>query len=779
MSSAPANSSSAFQLAPSWRRAVVGGTLATLALLLVFTVSTELAPRAEPSDLLDTWVYTLAMTGSAGIALARSLLVREERLAWALVGAGLATYAAGDWIYVLVVQNLEPEPYPSIAEPFYLAFYALTTVGVVALMRRELPGATASVWLDGVVAGLGVAALTSALTFDPILRTAGEGALTEVVVNLSYPLFDLVVLGLAIGAMAVQRWKVTRRWLALVAGLAVFSLGDTVYVFESATGGYQAGGALDITWPVGALAIALAAWTRPPRRLLVREDGPAVLLAPVLIALAATGLLVAQHFRPLSFVALVLAAATVTAALARIALTVHEVEALALTREQANTDVLTGLANRRRLFKALERGLERAQPTSSALILVDLDRFKEINDALGHPAGDAILQGVAQRLAGVLRPDDVLARLGGDEFAAVLADADARGAHAVARRLFDSLAEPILHAGVSLHVDASVGVALASEDVREAEEMLRRADVALYRAKRGRLRVATYDVEDDRVGRVRLGTVEEARSALDGGDMTCVFAPQLALGDGRVRAVGALARWDHPVRGRIAPGAFLPLLEQAGMTPALTRRVLDLALEARRAWTGAAGAPRVAVNLSMADLFDGELARLIAAALERHGLAGTALELEVTEQMIMADPDRRGALLSAIREQGVTVALDDFGTDHSSMARLQAVPLDVLKLAPSLVARSTGGDRSAALVRSTADLAHALGLVVVAKGVEDAATLDALEALGCDAVQGFHLARPMEQQAIAPFLAAHELVGDRGERPGRAGPPGASRVTRA
>ncbi len=468
-----------------------------VAVMLTFDVATVRAPRADPVDLWDTWVYGTVMTGAAAVAILRAVREASERVLWATLGAALALYAVGDWIYVLHVQDLVPEPYPSIADAVWIAFYAVAALAVVGLVRAEITSVPVSVWLDGLVVGLGTATVAAALFFDTVAGVASGGSPLETATSLAYPLADLVLLSLAAAAMAVQRWRVGPRWLLLGTGLLVFSGGDAIYVYLAATDGYDAGGWFDVSWPTGAVLMALAALTRPPAPSTERRTSAAVVVVPIALSVLALGVLVAQQQLQISGLSLVLAALTVLATLARVAITVGEVRTLATTRAQASTDELTGLANRRQFFSVLQR-LSTRRSANVAVAVVDLDRFKEVNDSLGHDAGDTLLRAVAERLRTALGSRALVARLGGDEFAIAL-DAEA-GADAVLERLRAALHEvcqPVSVGTLRLRPSASAGVALAQNRPGDVDALVRRADSALYRAKHTRGRVELAGAQDE------------------------------------------------------------------------------------------------------------------------------------------------------------------------------------------------------------------------------------------------------------------------------------------
>jgi diguanylate cyclase (GGDEF)-like protein len=425
-------------------------------------------------------------------------------------------------------------------------------------------------------------------------------------------------------------------------------------------------------------------------------------------------------------------------------------------RHQALHDALTGLPNRTLLHRNAERALR--ADGESAMLLIDLDRFKEVNDTLGHDHGDLLLVEVAARLRRAVRRGDTLARLGGDEFAVLLDGLPHRGAAVeLAARLQDALRSPFALRGVSIELEASVGVALYPSHGTTVGTLLQRADVAMYEAKRGRHGIATYTAERDPYSADRLGLVAELRRAIAEGELVLHYQPKVALDSGRVVGMEALVRWQHPTRGLLAPDQFVPLAERTGAIADLTRWVVDAALAEHRAWRAAGIDLPVAVNLAAANIVDVALPDAIAALLARHGVGGDRLECEISEHTVMADPLRASEVLDRLRALGVRLSLDDFGTGHSSLAYLKRLPLDEVKIDRSFVSGMTADENDMVIVRSTIDLARNLGLSVVAEGVESEDTLAELASLRCDTAQGFHLSRPLPADALADWLQAESV----------------------
>ncbi len=431
------------------------------------------------------------------------------------------------------------------------------------------------------------------------------------------------------------------------------------------------------------------------------------------------------------------------------------VQAEEALRHQALHDGLTGLPNRTLLRDRLEQALRATQRDTVplALFLLDLDRFKEVNDTLGHDAGDALLQEVSRRVLRVLRAVDTVARLGGDEFAVALPQTEEGGALHVAQSLLAVVGEPIVLAEQRVTIGVSIGVALAPQHGQDATTLLRHADVAMYAAKHGGGGVALYVPTQDQHSPRRLALLSALRQALSHNELRLHYQPLVDLGRGVVTGVEALVRWQHPERGLLLPEHFVPLAEQSGLITALTRWVLDQALRDCRQWQEQGHDLSVAVNLSMANVHEESLPDTISALLAAHGVPAERLQVELTETALMRDPAQATRVLRRLAALGVRIAIDDFGTGYSSLSYLRRLPLTAIKLNRSFVTGMGQEAADATIVASTIGLGHSLGLSFVAEGVEDAASWQQLAALGCDAVQGYYCSRPLPADALGRWLA--------------------------
>jgi diguanylate cyclase (GGDEF)-like protein len=432
---------------------------------------------------------------------------------------------------------------------------------------------------------------------------------------------------------------------------------------------------------------------------------------------------------------------------------------ISLQREhQAHHDELTGLCNRKLLVRKTADALAEASRSGGTVgfLLLDLDRFKEVNDTLGHPAGDRLLRMVAHRLRHSVRPGDVVARLGGDEFAVLLPPVrEVSAAREVAARLRVAIAEPIRLEGMSIEIEASVGLALFPDDATGFEQLLQRADVAMYLAKERRSGVERYVADSDRNSPARLTLLSDLRRGMDRGELELQFQPKVYLGDQRVAGMEALVRWRHPVRGIIAPGEFIPLVEQSYLMRDLTRHVVNMALaQASRWWQD--GLPvQVSLNVGARDLLDTGLADTVSGGLAASGLPPEAILLEINERLLRSEPSHAAAAAESLAALGVALSLDDFGTGHSSLVWLRQLPVTEVKIDSSFVGRMLASAEDKVVVGSIVDLVRALGIRSVAEGVESDEVATALRAMGCDAAQGWHFSKPLSPAQATTWLARH------------------------
>jgi diguanylate cyclase (GGDEF)-like protein len=423
-------------------------------------------------------------------------------------------------------------------------------------------------------------------------------------------------------------------------------------------------------------------------------------------------------------------------------------------RRLAYWDRLTGLPNRVQFRDAVLAAVQAEADQSLAVIMLDLDRFKHVNDVLGYASGDRLLQGVAERLRSVVRDGDTIARLSGDEFALLLPQADASLAHDVAARITAAFERPLQLDDHTIDLSAGLGIALWPAHGPDGDTLLSRAEVAMYAAKRRTAGAQVYDASLDSASAQNLSLLTELRIAVEENQLRLFLQPKVDVASGALCGAEALVRWQHPTRGLVPPMDFIPFAEQTGFIRQLTLWMFAEVARRQSALT-AMGVARVAINLSTRDLLDTELPDKLDALLLRHRATASRLCLEITESAIMDDPERAEATLQRLAERGFKLSIDDFGTGYSSLAYLKRLPVHELKIDKSFVMAMERDASDAKIVRSTVDLAHALGLSVVAEGVENASILQQLRTLGCDEAQGYHFAKPLAFDAFGAWVAAH------------------------
>jgi len=466
------------RLLPENRRAAGALVLITAALVAcVLEFTLHVSPSVQHFAVY--WLYNGLVLAAGLVCVGRGLSSTRERAAWILIGAAVLSWGVGNTVWTFAYVGLPSPPYPSLADPFWLAVYPPVYVALLLLLHSRAGRIRPSVWLDGVIAGVAVAAVGTAVVFQEVLN-ATSGSRAAIATNLSYPLADLTMIALVVWVLAVSGWTVGRAWGLIAAGLLVFSISDCLYLFQTANGSYLAGGATDLGWVGGCVLLAWAAWQPAGRRVRARLEGRSMLVAPIVFGLLALAVLVYDHFRPVNPLSLVLATAAILAVLARLALTFAEnMQMLAGSRREARTDVLTGLGNRRKLLDDLGKSLE--EETASVLALFDLNGFKQYNDFFGHPAGDALLARLGDRLGEALVGRGSAYRMGGDEFCVLFA-ADAVGAVVV-----EVAAEALSDHGEGFAITAARGSVLIPAEAPTPADALRLADQRMYADKnRGR-----------------------------------------------------------------------------------------------------------------------------------------------------------------------------------------------------------------------------------------------------------------------------------------------------
>ena len=707
---------------------------------------------------VDGWLGLLTVWVPAGVGWLAAYRVGLQRPEVLLAAAALSSFAAGDTYFVLISLDGQSLPFPSLADVGYLLGYALLLTTLAVMVRRHARDLVASVWLDCAVGSLGAGAVL-AVVMRPILDSAEAGVSPlAAAFAVASPVFDLVLVAAIAGIAALRGVHMGSRWGLLASGLLVFAAADVIYGLQATAETYVLGTPLDAGWAIGYALMAMwvdgATQGRRIATRVVRRPSRATALAVSSVAtVAGLSVLVLSSQVPVSTLALGLATVALLAAALRAQLATRLLERMAEQRlVAAATDELTGLPNRRALYAEGQNRLAYPAGRRQALLMLDLDRFKEVNDSLGHRAGDLLLIQMGARLQKTLRGDDLLARLGGDEFAVLLDDAGHDEAVHAAARLSAAVGEPLVVEEMPLSIGVSIGIALFPDDGPDLSVLLRKADIAMYKAKTSQLGHHVYSTADDADAAAILQTVNELRNALTTDQFVLHYQPKVDLVTGEVNGVEALVRWNHPTRGLLYPGAFLNPVEDSGLMPSLTRVVLAQALDQVADWHRNGHPLTVAVNISASSLVDDDLPGQVASMLAARGVLPSSLQLEITEGFLMVNRDLAHVILTSLRNIGVRISVDDFGTGYSSLAYLRDLPIDEIKLDNSFVIPMTLDPRTAGLVSSTIKLAHSLGLLIVAEGVETAGTYNELTRMGCDQAQGYFMSRPVPAAELTHWL---------------------------
>lgn len=723
----------------------------------------------------DGWVYWPASALPLVLLLWRAVVDRTDRLAWLLIGGGVLATGIADLIYQVHDVHLEEFGFPTASDVFYLLAYPLWAAGIVVMAFTHSRRVSRAATLDGFVVGLSVAALAVIRWFAAIYEQSGSAA--DVTAGISFAVLDVVLIVVAVAALALQRFRPAPALLVIAVAAGAFGLGDLIYLNRLTDAGYVGGTWIDGLWSVGTLLFGLAAWLPTDRRggPIAPDATEAHTLGPVagVAAVGSLAIVVAGLVGGVPHTIPGLAAAMAVVALAlvllRVLWTVRELAAVNESYRQARTDDLTGLGNRRAFMEDVDRMLD-AAPSSLSVVMVDLNGFKEVNDSLGHPAGDRLLTIVGERLRVAVPPGLALARLGGDEFGLV-APTPLEGGVDVAKRMLAALDGPVELEGLSVRVSASIGVAggspRAESGAMSRQEVIRMADVAMYDAKRQGIGFSCYSEAIDPHGRERILLIDDLCRAIEDRSFHLHLQPVVSLERDELVAVEALIRWEHPERGPLAPEAFIPLAERSGLVPRITRVVLEQAARHLATLRAAGLDVGISVNISALDLVDEDLPGFIESTFDQAGAPLDRLTLEITETAVASDPGRSLRTLQALRARGVRISIDDFGVGYSSLNQLLQLPVDELKLDRSFIIPIERDRRAQAIVRSTVELGRTLGLTVVAEGVETDLALTFVRSRGVHRAQGFHLAPPMAVDELVAFATdpANPLAGRSG--PGR------------
>jgi diguanylate cyclase (GGDEF)-like protein len=682
---------------------------------------------------------------------------RPRHQVWALVGLGAALMAAGELAWIADAAGLGGG---SLADPLFLLGYVPLCAAMAGAGRSQ--GAGIGPAIDAAILSVAAAAIMWFLVVGPAL-TRTDLSLPDAAVTVAYPLADLLVLGFLL-RVVLDRPRATPSLGLFAVGVTTFLVADIAYSVLAARDAYTSG-VVDLGWIAGYLLWAAAAChpsmtvmrgrSHVETQISNRRLAALAVASTVPLVVAASDQVWDSGVDPLP--AVVASVVMFLLVVARLTELVRDQRSLIDERARMQAelermsmeDALTGLANRRGFGLRLDpsRG---HQDAPAAVMLLDLDDFKHINDTLGHAAGDAVLSAVGRRLRGAVRGRDTVARLGGDEFAILMSDATDQGAAiALAERLLQDIREPIPLGDSTVRVGASVGIAVATASVQDPDTLMRNADLALYRAKAATGR--RIEVFDDAIEQESTRSLTIRRSlpgAVSRGELQLDYQPIVDPASTRPVAVEALLRWHHPGLGVVSPSEFMHRAESSGAMPAIGAWMLEEACRAVAGWRTDAGPLRLNLNLAVSQLRDERLVDVVRDAIERSGIAPARLVLEITEAMLDVSPDVR-ARLDTLCDLGVSLAIDDFGTGYSSLARVAALPVRELKVDQSLA----GAD--ARLLGAVRQFGASLGVRVVMEGVEDARDLALVEPLRFDGIQGLAVAGPMPAAGIARYLAPY------------------------
>ena len=788
--------------AVSWAAVAVSGAGAWLGHRLARQPDTLVAPAGP-------------VVAGASVASEAAMRARRVRGANWVLTVALASYSTGNTVWSAAIARLDNPPYPSIADGFWLAFYPLLAVGVFMLAgvaRREVSRLQR---LDGLTAALSLTALGVLVSVGPISSNV-TGAATAVAVNMAYPLADLMLIIILVVVVTVHRRLPVGVFIVLAVTIAVWTVTDSLYVFRVAAGTYEQGTLLDAGWlvpltwfatvpwltlplraqpegraadptasggtssaPRAVAARAVASRRLPPEKAVLLSNGAPgsatrgsgersrwflTLVAPVglsgvcLVLLAVRGLDEAAWFSVLASVGLAVMGL-------RLVLTLRQVEGLLHTEREARTDPLTGLGNRRALTEELAARHHTGSPFT--LLLMDLDGFKDVNDTLGHEAGDECLRQIGHQMAATVRGADQVFRLGGDEFAVLMVEpgdtTNPAAAAGLVARLTGAVARPIHIGTLSVSVGTSIGSVTYPHEATDPSEALRKADIAMYHAKRNRLGSARWDADLDAASQRTLTLAVQLRHALQDGQFTIEYQPVVDLHTDRVLRLEALLRWNHPDLGRLLPDSFLDVVTHAGQHEALTRFVLETVAAQHEAWQKLGLRVPVSVNTGHSDLHLATVADILEEVLGRRPLPAGLLLLEVTEDVLIRSGDRAADQLNRIRALGAPVVLDNFGQGFSSLGYLRDLPLDEVKLDRSVIAQTSHDPVARSVVEQTLRLSERLGLRTVAAGIETDTTRNDLASLGFRFAQGHLWAPAVPPHAIPGLMQpqGHHTTGGR------------------
>lgn len=767
-------------------RVGVGATVATLAFCVWL-----LGGWGSPANRIaveDLGFVVLALFVTACCAHAAWRFRGRQRRVWICVAIGMSGYTVGSAIWAYYEWWLAESPFPTAADIAYLMLPVFVCVGLLTVPVGASGYTHTRLLLDGFIVAVAFFQVGWWTVLDELFDSYQGATRFAVEVALAYPVLDLGVLTVAVLVLGRARPSQRRALILLASGMMLIAVADGIFVYTNVHDDLAAVTVGSVSWAIGLLLIAVAAlspqhWARGAADADREISRMAMWLPYVPIVLATVAALVRFSATPGLPPALLASVLLIALVLLRQFIVVGENRRLLRAVEaQALQDPLTGLANRALFLDRLSHAmaLHRRHEHAVAVLSLDLDDFKLVNDGLGHPAGDLLLVQAAERIVGASRSSDTVARIGGDEFV-VLMEGDTEDSRQVALQVLRAFDEPFVIDGHDLLLYPSAGMAAVAADDPEvsADTLLKQADVAMYTAKRSRIRgVQVYSAEDTpddaypetqnrgtaasaaRESTVAFQLLGQLRHAIAHQQLTLAYQPKFDLRDDSIVGLEALVRWPHPDRGLLGPDQFLQLVRDHGLMRPITELVLAQALNQIAEWRDLGLLVPVAVNVFAPSLSDLALPETVERALDERGLPHEVLTVEITEDLLLDNHVRARAVIERLRASGVRVAIDDFGSGFSALSYLRELYVDELKLDRGFVTTILEDRRAAAIVRAVIDLANELGLTTVAEGVEDPETATLLRDYGCQMVQGYFYSAPLAPQAMLSLLKLRRPVPD-------------------
>lgn len=730
------------------------GPLPWVVLALGAAIAWFVPGPVEGTPVRITLVVTLGVFFAALVA--RLVLAASEqparRPALLVLAGSVALWAIGS-ATVSAEQTVEAVAFPAPGEVLCFASY----VGLAAFLLLDAPrrvATRAAVWLEATVICGAAVCLAAFPLLTPLTASYG-GDPVRLVLAILYPLINVVMAAFVLAQLVVRRREPGRAAFALAGGFVGVAVADSSFLVDLAAGVYTTSLTLAALWGASFALVVAGATARRPTLVTTtptRERSSVVVVAAVVIALV---VLLWNPPGVTGWVVKVPAVVTLACAAVLMSIALREARGAAEAMRLSLTDELTRMPNRRALQHAVDEAVERDE--TFGVLLLDLDGFKDVNDSLGHTVGDDVLVTLAHRMRSTLEPSVLLSRLGGDEFALLVPGDDELRLFETAQHLRRVLREPLRVHGMDVSLDASVGITVR-ENGTTAAEMLRRADIAMYQAKHGRAGVLLFEEAYDGLSQHRLVRGEALRQAVLQGQLVVWYQPQIDARTRDVVAMEALVRWQHPTDGLLPPVAFLADARESGVMPALTESVMRQVVADARRWADDGLDFRVAMNWAPPEVVGGRLLPRLVEALAEAGVAPERFIVEVTEDSFLAEPERAREVLLDLRRHGVQVAIDDYGTGFSSLTYLRDLPVQEIKLDRSFITPVARDERSRLIVQTTAQMARAFGMRLVAEGVEDAVAAAELLPMGVDVLQGYHIARPMPGDEVAAWVRHWQMV---------------------